>query len=316
MTTPDISVVMAVYNGAPYLRETIESVLSQESVSFELVIVNDGSTDGTQKLLDNVADSEQRVRVIHQANQGLTRALITGCGAATGKYIARQDVGDVSCANRLALQRAAFNINPDIAFVSCWTTYAGPDWEPLFTLTSSRSNTEDAIDIRPAGLDDHFVDGPTHHGSVMFRTDSYRRVGGYRPEFYFAQDFDLWLRLSERGLFRMVNSALYQARITPESISSSNKRNQEALARLAWSAFRARERGDSDTEILNRARTITPQRGKSDSRYTRSKGNYFIGETLRRNRDERAFAYLSKAAKEFPLNVRPWLRLAQCRLSR
>src|SRR5262245_3000266 len=96
-TVPDVSVVMSVYNGADRLHETIESILSQDGVSLELIIVNDGSTDGSEIVLDKYARREQRLRILHQGNQGLTRALIAGCAAARGEYIARQDAGgDIS----------------------------------------------------------------------------------------------------------------------------------------------------------------------------------------------------------------------------
>src|SRR5262245_12696845 len=100
----DVSVVMSVYNGASSLSVTMNSVLSQAGVDLEFVIVNDGSTDGTGEILDDYALSDSRVRVIHQKNTGLTGALILGCAAATGEFIARQDVGDTSLPGRLAFQ--------------------------------------------------------------------------------------------------------------------------------------------------------------------------------------------------------------------
>ena len=67
------------------------------------------------------------------------------------------------------------------------------------------------------------IDGPTHHGSVMFRREAYVKAGGYRPAFYYAQDWDLWYRLAALGTFAMVEQSLYWGRITPSSISSSNR---------------------------------------------------------------------------------------------
>src|SRR6476646_3858644 len=103
---PDISIVMSIYNGADRLHETMESVLSQEGVSLEFIIIDDGSTDGSGVILGNYARHDARVRMLYQENHGLTRALIRGCEVAKGKYIARQDAGDISLANRLRLQKA------------------------------------------------------------------------------------------------------------------------------------------------------------------------------------------------------------------
>ena len=96
MSTPEVSVLMSVYNGARYLRAAIESVLSQQGVDFELLAVNDGSTDKSGSILDEYAARDPSVRVIHQENLGLTRALIRGCNEARGRFIARQDADDVS----------------------------------------------------------------------------------------------------------------------------------------------------------------------------------------------------------------------------
>jgi glycosyltransferase involved in cell wall biosynthesis len=311
--TPDISVVMSVYNGAMYLRETCDSVLSQKGVNLEFIVVNDGSTDTSGEILQRYVSNDSRVIVIENHNQGLTLSLSQGCLKARGRYIARQDVGDTSQAERLRLQRAVLDQFPQTSFVSSWTTYEGPNGEYLFTI-KSKGKAKDPIDILPATSDDELIDGPTSHPSVMFRKDDYMKVGGYRREFYFAQDFDLWLRLAEVGMFQMLEAPLYLARITPSSLSSSNKETQEALGRLAWDAFRARKSVGSEHSILEQASMLRPRQDKQNSSYRQSKGYYFIGETLRRNNDDRAVSYLSQAVKKFPFSVKPWLRLAQARL--
>ncbi len=310
---PDISVVMSVYNGAIHLKDTCESVLSQEGVNLEFIIVNDGSTDTSGEILRQYASHDSRVIVIENHNQGLTLSLIQGCLKARGRYIARQDVGDTSQAERLRLQQAALDQFPQTSFVSSWTTYVGPDWEHLFTVKSA-GKAKEPTNILPVTPDNKFIDGPTHHGSVMFRRDAYLKIGGYRGEFYFAQDFDLWLRLAEIGMFQILEMPLYLARITPSSLSASNKETQEAFGKLAWDAFRARKSGASEQSILEQASMLRPQRDKRQSSYRQSRGYYFIGETLRRNNDDRAVSYLSRAVKEFPFSVKPWLRLAQARL--
>lgn len=92
--SPTVSVVMSVFNGARYLSASIASILSQEDVDFELIIVDDGSTDATPGLLAEFAARDARVRVIRQDNSGITQALIRGCAAARGTFIARQDADD------------------------------------------------------------------------------------------------------------------------------------------------------------------------------------------------------------------------------
>src|SRR5437868_3297696 len=122
---PKVSVVMSVYNGTNLLRETIESILSQEGVALEFIIVNDGSTDESAVILDEYANLDPRVRIINQPNQGLTNGLIAGCAASRGDYIARQDTGDISLPDRLAKQLRWIEKHPDAAVVSCGTRYVG-----------------------------------------------------------------------------------------------------------------------------------------------------------------------------------------------
>ena len=132
MNTPAISVVMGVCNGAGHLPETIASVLAQTEPDWEFILVNDGSTDpAVEALLAEYAQRDARIRLITKAHAGLTRALADGCAAARGEYIARIDVGDAMLPERLVRQRAVFEQEPRIAFVSCWTEFCGPRWERI-----------------------------------------------------------------------------------------------------------------------------------------------------------------------------------------
>src|SRR5262249_21374571 len=131
-TNPEVSVVMSVYNGGSDLAVTMNSILSQEGVEFEFIVVNDGSTDKAGEILDDYARRDGRVRVIHQQNTGLTYALIRGCAAATGEFIARQDAGDVSLAGRLALQSDVFRNNASVVMTSCGTRFVGPGNKVLY----------------------------------------------------------------------------------------------------------------------------------------------------------------------------------------
>ena len=124
---------MSVYNGAERLRETIDSVLSQQGVSLEFIVVDDGSTDGSDVIIGSYACHDPRIRILRQENQGLTRALIKDCDAAKGKYIARQDAGDISLPDRLRLLKAILDRYEDCAFVSSWTSVIGPKDEYLFS---------------------------------------------------------------------------------------------------------------------------------------------------------------------------------------
>lgn len=298
-TRPEVSVVVSVYNGARYLRNGLGSVLGQEGIDFELIVVDDGSTDQTPSILAELAAEDARVRVFTQANSGLTQALIRGCAEARGEYIARQDSDDVSLPDRLVLQKAMLDGDPGLAFVSSWAEVIGPEDEPLLTHRRPRG-ADEATRLLTNGRV-----GPPGHGSVMFRRDAYERVGGYRAVFYYAQDSDLWLRLAEVGKLDYAQRVLYQYRLSAESISGSFHADKLPYARLIDELHAARQRGEDEAPIL--ARAVLPRPGTTKRAPTSADAtNYFIGRSLFARRDPRARHYLRACLRRNPRNLRAW----------
>ena len=305
-----VSVVMSVRDAGEYLAPTMESVLDQEEVDLELVAVDDGSADGSGEILRDFASRDRRVRVFRQEGLGLTEALILGCSEARGSYIARQDAADLSRPGRLARQARALDADPGLAFISCWTEVRGPRMEYLYTTRDSGRARVPADVVVEEGGRATLADLPTHHGSVMFRRDVYERVGGYRREFYLAQDHDLWFRMAEAGRYQVLPEALYVALVLPASRSSSFRDVQHHLGRLARRAFELRRRGRPETEALELASTLRPE-GSAHEAPRIAAANYFIGEALRRNEDLRCLGYLGRAVRLRPLHAPSWVRLVQ-----
>jgi glycosyltransferase involved in cell wall biosynthesis len=302
---------MSVHNGAARLRESMDSILAQKEADFELVVVNDGSTDEATPILRGYAASDPRIRLVEQGNTGLTVALARGCAIARGRYIARQDAGDLSLSGRLVAQKAALDEDEEVSFVSCWTEFIGPGGEFLF-LEKGTGKAREGTRILCRENESATIDGPTHHGSVMFRKRAYQEAGGYRREFYFAQDWDLWYRLAEVGKFRMIPRTLYQAAVRPGSISGNYRDAQGRFAALARAALLQRLHGQSEKGVLRETATIRSQVESEDpSPHSEAAWLYFIGECLRRNGDPRAWFYLWKSARKNPLELRSWIRLAQ-----
>ena len=312
---------MGGFNGAGTLPETIDSVLAQTERDFEFIIVNDGSTDfRVGGILADYAQQDTRIRVVTKSNEGLTRALIDGCAVAKGKYIARIDVGDVMLPERLARQKAILDKHFDVVLATCWTECCGPEWEHLYTTKEKSDVSSDGAvwvaDGVPARNDaGDLIEGPSHHGSVMFRADAYRAVGGYREAFYYGQDWDLWYRLADRGKFSGVQEILYRCRIFPEGISMQNAERQRQIHEFSRGAFRARRNGEDETPFLERAATIRP-RGRCGnpviySGQNLAAGYYFVGEALHRNGDRRCRRYFWRALRLMPFSLKLWLRLVQ-----
>lgn len=305
MIKPEVSVVMSVYNGAQFLRESIESILSQEGVDFEFIIVNDGSTDITGQIISEYAESDKRVKLIEQDNTGLTKALIRGCEVAGGKYIARQDAGDISLPGRLFMQSRLLDERDGCSFVSAHSECVGPQNEHLY----SSEFDELYLNARLQSLNVNELIGPSSHPVVMMRRQSYIHVGGYRSQFYFAQDLDLWTRLIEIGKHGVVPQILYRYSITPEAISGFYAREQRKLRELIIKAASLRRQGKNDSEILNKAEMIKPRTRGRIATIRKAQGNYFLGCCLQENNLKASKNYFKRTVRQNPFHLKAWIKL-------
>lgn len=298
-----LSVVMAVFNGAGRLGATLESIFAQTESDFELIVVDDGSTDETPSML--ARSSDPRMRVITQPNAGLTRALMRGCEEARADVIARHDCGDTSHPERFRKQLARLASDPAIVLVSCATRTIGPGGEHLYVTRA------DGEDVRRSLLHDPLetIQGLTHHGTAMFRREAYLAAGGYRAEMYFAQDLDLWVRLAQRGHIAFVDEILYEAEFDLGAISSTNRPEQIELTRLILAM---RDDPSRTPELLARAVAIRPA-ARARSRDTEARALYFVASCLQRARDPRWRGYARRAVARNPLLLRAWALLVRGR---
>ena len=289
-----LSVVMAVYNGAPALAATLDSILAQTERDFELVAIDDGSTDATPSILADYASRDARVRVIAQANAGLTRALIRGCAEARAEVIARHDCGDRSHPERFARQLALL---ATATVVSCATRFVDVDGDLLYI---SRG---DGDEIRRSLLGDDaaHIHALPHHGSAMFRRDAYSRAGGYRAEFRVAQDLDLWIRMAQNGeTFAIADEVLYDATVDARSISGTARASQVALTEIAVALRDGRG-------SLAAAAAVAPSPASARGE---AAALYFIGKCLLQQRNRKGLRYLRAAIRRDPWHWKAWMTLA------
>ncbi len=309
---PEVSVVTAVYNGGEFLRASIGSILEQKDVGLEFIIVDDGSSDGSTEVLRELAQGDERIRLIEQENTGLTLALIRGCSEARAKFIARHDADDFSHPERLRRQLALINSEDSLVMVSCWADYIGPDGEPLDKV--KRSGTPREVTIRLVSENE----GPPAHGTMLFRRSAYEAVAGYRSQFYFAQDSDLWLRLVDHGDIGYVEKSLYDYRLWPGSISVGKRASQQEFGKIGRACHRARFDGQDETELLDQAEKLTNQvrddrAHKSSKPGSSADGYYFLGSLLEQQKHPSARGYLMQAIRRNPLHVAAWCKWLRCR---
>lgn len=217
---PLVSVLMPVWNAVATVADAVTSVLAQDFADFELVIVDDGSDDGTADALAGIADS--RVRLTRIRRSGLVAALNVGLELCRGEFIARMDADDVCLSGRLLRQAAALSAAPEIGLCAC-RVEAFPiaevsdnfryylDWQNSLLL-----HDEIVVNI--------FVEVPFTHPSVMYRASIMRRLRGYRDG-GFPEDQDLWLRMWRDGIrFMKVPEVLFKWRESPGRLTRTDPR--------------------------------------------------------------------------------------------
>lgn len=238
-----VSVLMSVFNGERFLRESIESVLNQTFQDFEFIVIDDGSTDDTANILANYEDSRLRCHR-NRENLGLTRSLNKGLAISTGKYIARQDADDRSKQTRLEKQVARMESNPKLGLLGTFYDIIDANGEFLSAIEPPTDNAQ---------LQEELLShNQFSHGSVMFRRTALALSGDYRS-LPIAQDYDMWLRIAEHFEIENLDEPLYEYRFHNEAISVNKLEQQSKLAHSARSAALAR-RGDRATESLTSAR--------------------------------------------------------------
>ncbi len=306
--SPRVSVVMGVYNAAETIEASLQSLCQQTYKDFEILVVDDGSTDSTPKILAQIAQNDPRLHVIRQANSGLTASLITGCERAQGEFIARQDADDYSLPNRLSEQLKQIERNPEIALVTSWVEDVSDEGHSL----EIHRDKELRLAL-PSGRVIHLPGVPAH-GSVMMRRTAFETVGGYRKCFYYAQDSDLWLRLHEAGSFITIPEVLYRRTIASTCISSRFRTAQSSFCRFAQESYFARQVGKSDSEILQKAMALAEEcrrtRQKAGSRYDQATTLMLMASQLVKTDRKGAKVLLNKAFRICPWHLRVWK--AQC----
>jgi glycosyltransferase involved in cell wall biosynthesis len=208
---PTVSVVMTVYNAAPYLRDSMRSILDQSYRDLEFIIIDDGSTDDSLKIIKSFHDD--RIVCVSRENKGVPKSSNEGIKIAHGKYIARQDADDISSRDRIKKQVEFLESHPDIDLVGT-----------NFRAMSNNNDTVFETDMftHPNDLKQAIVfSNQFGHGSTMMKKTILKKVGFYQ-EISIVHDYDLWVRISHVGKIANLKEVLYSWRYHEGSLSNSN----------------------------------------------------------------------------------------------
>jgi glycosyltransferase involved in cell wall biosynthesis len=207
---PSVSVVTRVYNAEAHLREAIDCVLAQSYGDFELLVIDDGSTDASPEILRSYADP--RLRVVRQCNGGKNAAAIRGLSEARGKYVAILDADDRSAPERLALQVAFLERHPDIVMAGSAIAIIDERGRRIAT----RRYPEGDGELRKAAP----IYNPFAHSSIMFRREAALSAGGYSANLI-LEDFDLNMRLMQCGRVANLPQILSDYRIRTDGVDAN-----------------------------------------------------------------------------------------------
>jgi len=204
---PKISVLMPVYNAAEFVREAVESILAQTVQDFELIIVEDGSTDQSGALVEELAARDSRIRIIHNLeNQGIVYSLNRGLDECRGEYLVRMDADDVALPHRLETQIAVMESDPGILVLGAAVTYIDRKGNDLGLIRRSESPR--------SPLSGNFLLHPT----VVIRRLALNKYGvHYQERFRYAEDYFLWLQLTRCGKIEVRDTLVVKYRITPSA---------------------------------------------------------------------------------------------------
>lgn len=217
-----VSIILPTYNGGRFIARAVESVLAQDFQDFELLVIDDGSTDDTVALIAPFITKDARVRIIRNPqNFGLQKTLNVGLQQAKGEYIARIDDDDVwALADKLAKQVAFLDSHPDYALVGTGVVVMDENGKELFRF----KNPETDEQLRSQMLYRNYFS----HSSVLFRKSTALQFGGYSPDIsaLHIEDYDLWLKIGT--VAKLANLPIYALRfmLRPSTISAQHKRVQ------------------------------------------------------------------------------------------
>jgi hypothetical protein len=227
---PAVSVLMPVRNGLPWIREALAGLAAQTLSDLEIIVLEDGSTDGTREFLDNWPDD--RLRVIPTGGIGISAALNIGLGAACAPLVARHDADDVSVPHRLQAQAEYLGRRPDVGVLGTVAAYIDANGQSVENDWVHTVRQQQDVALEPAQIRELMpLTCCLTHGSVMARTALLRAADGYRDDAAPAEDYDLWLRLLPRTAFAKLPDRLYHYRVHDTQVST-RRRDQQLLRTL------------------------------------------------------------------------------------
>lgn len=219
---PLVSVIIPIYNAELYIVQAIESILLQTLKNFELLLINDASTDNSLQIIKSFKKKDKRIKIINnKTNVQMAESLNLGIEKAKSEIIARMDQDDIAFINRLEVQYDFLQLHPEVAIVGNDIVIIDKDETIIGTRTYHTTSDELKKTM--------FRYSPFAHPTVMFRKDSYQKIGGYDATKYPCEDIDFWFRLGREYEFASIARPLLKYRLITTSSSHNNVLKTEIM---------------------------------------------------------------------------------------
>ncbi|QKJ29926.1 glycosyltransferase [Mucilaginibacter mali] len=242
-TEPKITVLMPAYNAGPYIGEAIASVLKQTFTDFELLIINDGSTDNTASVIHSYACRDSRIVLINQENKGVSAALNTGLSHARAPYIARFDADDICYPDRLRVQYEFITAHPEYSIIGSAVDYMDVAGRFIFTHHPEAHLNEEIQELK-------YTVCPFIHSSVFYKKDAIIGSGGYNEHAYTFEDHFLWVNILKDHKACNLSQPLIKVRLNPGSITIDEKWRTKKFRDIKYSTLKKRSITAADGDEL------------------------------------------------------------------
>ena len=216
-----ITVLLSVFNGEEWLKDCILSILNQSFKDFEFLIIDDGSNDGSLEIIKNYSHLDKRIRYLSQKNIGLTATLNKGLKIAKGDWIARIDCDDIACPERLSLQ-INHAIKNNLGLVGCQSNIIDSNGKLIKKISTPLKHNQICRNLKKQKK-------IFSHSSVIYKRQLVLELGGYRKIMKKSQDYDLWLRISEKSKIGSINYIGVLIRYHDKRISYMDKGIEQRL---------------------------------------------------------------------------------------
>ncbi|WP_264045138.1 glycosyltransferase family 2 protein [Methylobacterium flocculans] len=247
MIHPLVSVIIPVYNAERYLRAAIKSVQDQTYRNIEILIINDGSTDSSWKILNEIKTYDDRILLISQKNGGISAALNRGIVAASGQFVARMDADDLMLPHRIEAQVRFLQENPELGFCASFMKFIDEN-DIVYGEYHPEPRTHNALNMMLKRQEIVTYTHPT----VTFRTDSARAIGGYKADYEPCEDTEFFGRFITSGAPGLViPEVLMKYRVHRGSISNQKLIRQIEMSELVRTNFYRRRQGEAEHDPRN-----------------------------------------------------------------